>query len=132
MYGPGPGVPPHMMGPMGPMPPHLMPPPGHPLFGQMPPGPFPMAGGRPESQVMEEPIYMPHNARPLSPIASYQPGHFPHDAYYSQQQYATIDKNGKYRGERRHKSNGKSSKQQSSDSNAEDSEYGGPAGIYKN
>ena len=100
MYGPGPGVPPHMMGPMGPMPPHLMPPPGHPLFGQMPPGPFPMAGGRPESQVMEEPIYMPHNARPLSPIASYQPGHFPHDAYYSQQQYATIDKNGKYRQER--------------------------------
>ncbi|QQP34759.1 CG12581 CG12581PAlike, partial [Caligus rogercresseyi] len=31
--------------------------------------------------VLEEPIYMPHNARPLSPIASYQ-----------QQQYATIDK----------------------------------------
>lgn len=80
---------------------------------------------------MEEPIYMPHAARPLSPVASYQPGHFPHDAYYSQQQYATIDKNGRFRGERKHKSNGKSSKQQSSDSNAEDSEYGGPAGIYK-
>lgn len=136
MYGPGPGVPPHMMGPMGPMPPHLMPPPGHPLFGQMPPGPFPMAGGRPESQVMEEPIYMPHNARPLSPIASYQPGHFPHDAYYSQQQYATIDKNGKYRQERgerqrdrKQKGGGKHSKQQSSaESNAEDSEG---TGIYK-
>ena len=130
MYGPGPGpMPPHMM-PPGPMPPHLMPPPGHPLYGQ--PGPFPMAGGRPESQVMEEPIYMPHNARPLSPIASYQPGHFPHDAYYSQQQYATIDKNGKYRGERRErkqKSSGKHSKQQSSaESNAEDSEG---TGIYK-
>jgi len=132
MYGPGIPPPPHMMapGPMGP-PPHLMPPPGHPLYGQAVQGPvFPMAGGRPDSQVMEEPIYMPHNARPLSPIASYQPGHFPHDAYYSQQQYATIDKNGKYRGERKHKSNGKQSKQQSSDSNAEDSEYGG-TGIYK-
>merc|ERR1719373_340897 len=109
-----------------------MPPPGHPLYGQTVQGPFPMAGGRPDSQVMEEPIYMPHNARPLSPIASYQPGHFPHDAYYSQQQYATIDKNGKYRGERRErkqKSNGKHSKQQSSaESNAEDSEG---TGIYK-
>merc|ERR1719291_826243 len=135
MYGPGPGMPPGA-GPMLPpgMPPHLLLPPGHPLYGQpVAPGPFPhpMAGGRPDSQVMEEPIYMPHNARPLSPVASYQPGHFPHDAYYSQQQYATIDKNGRFRGERKHKSNGKSSKQQSSDSNAEDSEYGGPAGIYK-
>ena len=128
MYGPG-GPP---MMPMGPMPPHLMPPPGHPLYGQVPHGPFPMAGGRPESQVMEEPIYMPHNARPMSPIASYQPGQFPHDAYYSQQQYATIDKNGKYRQERRDRKPGKSgkhSKQQSSaESNAEDSEG---TGIYK-
>merc|ERR1719232_148886 len=109
------------------MPPHLMPPPGHPLHQQMM-----MAGAPPGSQVMEEPIYMPHNARPLSPVASYQPGHFPHDAYYSQQQYATIDKNGKYRGERRErkqKSSGKHSKQQSSaESNAEDSEG---TGIYK-
>jgi len=140
MYGPGmPPHPPHMMGgPMGMPPPHLMPPPGHPLYSQGPPmGPFPMAGGRPDSQHMEEPIYMPHAARPMSPVASYQPGHFPHDAYYSQQQYATIDKNGRHRGqgghERQHKqkSNGKHSKHQSSDSNAEDSEYGGPAGIYK-
>jgi hypothetical protein len=91
--------------------------------------PFQMGGGR--EGHMEEPIYMPHAARPLSPVASYQPGHFPHDAYYSQQQYATIDKGGRYRGERKHKANGKSAKQQSSDSNAEDSEYGGPAGIYK-
>merc|ERR1719225_209817 len=90
MYGPPPG--PHMgsMMPPGPMPPHLMPPPGHPLYNQMM-----MAGG---SQVMEEPIYMPHNARPLSPVASYQPGHFPHEAYYNQQQYATIDKANKHRG----------------------------------
>merc|ERR1719336_2328164 len=89
MYGP-PG--PHMM-PPGPMPPHLMPPPGHPLHQQMM-----MAGG---SQVMEEPIYMPHNARPLSPVASYQPGHFPHEAYYNQQQYATIDKANRYRKNKR-------------------------------
>jgi len=136
MFGPGmPPPPPGYMMPPGPPgpPPHLLPPPGHPLYGQVPfgpggpGGPFPMhGGGRPESQVMEEPIYMPHNARPLSPVASYQPGHFPHEMYYSQQQYATIDKNGKHR---KHKSN-KHSKHQSSDSNAEDSEYGG-TGIYK-
>lgn len=41
---------------------------------------------------MEEPIYMP-STRPLSPVASYQPGHFPHEAYLLQQ-YATMD-NGK-------------------------------------
>lgn len=40
------------------------------------PMPMPMA--------MEEPIYMP-SARPLSPIASYQPEHFPHEAYLMQQ-----------------------------------------------
>lgn len=40
------------------------------------PVPIPMA--------MEEPIYMP-SARPLSPIASYQPEHFPHEAYLMQQ-----------------------------------------------
>merc|ERR1719512_75402 len=88
------------MMPPGPMPPHLMPPPGHPLHQQMM-----MAGG---SQVMEEPIYMPHNARPLSPVASYQPGHFPHEAYYNQQQYATIDKAGKHG----HRSKGKSKSKQ--------------------
>lgn len=40
------------------------------------PMPIPMA--------MEEPIYMP-SARPLSPVASYQPEHFPHEAYLMQQ-----------------------------------------------
>merc|ERR1711997_804126 len=101
-----------------PPPPHLMPPPGHPLYGGMPPyaqpmfagAPPPFAnganGGRPGSRAMEEPIYMPHNARPLSPVASYQPGHFPHEAYYNQQQYATIDKAGKHG----HRSKGKSGK----------------------
>jgi len=63
-------------------------------------------------------------------VASYQPGHFPHEAYYSQQQYATIDKNGKYRTNRKHKSNGKHSKHQSSaESNAEEDSEG--TGIYK-
>ena len=38
---------------------------------------------------IEEPIYMP-SARPLSPVASFQPGHFPHEAYLMQQ-YATMD-----------------------------------------
>merc|ERR1719220_281053 len=138
---PPPGAP-YMM--YGMPPPHLMPPPGHPLYG-MPPYAQPMyagppppfggpgggggggGGGRPGSRAMEEPIYMPHNARPLSPVASYQPGHFPHEAYYNQQQYATIDKANRYRKNKRSTggsgSKGSRSKQQSSDSNAEDSEF---------
>merc|ERR1719245_2364485 len=125
-----------------PPPPHLMPPPGHPLYGGMPPYAQPMFagappppfanGGRPNSRVMEEPIYMPHNARPLSPVASYQPGHFPHEAYYNQQQYATIDKankHGQHGQSRKSKKKDKSTPLISSDSNAEDSEFG--AGIYK-
>merc|ERR1719266_1524594 len=91
---------------------------------------------------MEEPIYMPHNARPLSPVASYQPGHFPHEAYYNQQQYATIDKANKHRGKSKKNNNNNAhhggdghhvpydpNKIGSSDSNAEESEFG--AGIYK-
>ncbi len=91
MYGPG-LPPPGYMVPPGP-PPHLMPPLGHRLYGPPPPfGPYgPMDGRRAESH-MEEPIYMPQDARPLSPVASYQPGHFPHHMYYSQQQYATVDR----------------------------------------
>lgn len=38
----------------------------------------------PMQMAMEEPIYMP-SARPLSPVASYQPEHFPHEAYLMQQ-----------------------------------------------
>ena len=84
---------------------------------------------------VEEPIYMPHTARPLSPVASYKPGHFPHEAYYGQQQYATIDKGNKFRKNKpppsssNHSKSKGSSKNQSSDSNADDSEFG--AGIYK-
>ena len=121
MYG---GHPPPFGVPYGPPPGYYGPPP-------------PQMVGRPGSRAMEEPIYMPHNARPLSPVASYQPGHFPHDAYYSQQQYATIDKANRYRkGKHSSKNGSKSSKDskgqngkhhQSSDSNAEDSEFG----VYK-
>lgn len=107
-YGPPPGGPP----------PHLMPPPGHPLH---------------YAHHQEEPIYMPQNTRPMSPMASYQPGHFPHEAYYSQQppqQYATIDKANKYRKNHKgSKSSKANSKNVSSDSNADDSEFG--AGIHK-
>ena len=83
---------------------------------------------------VEEPIYMPHTARPMSPVASYQPGHFPHEAYYGQQQYATIDKGNKFRKNKpppssSHSKSKGSSKNPSSDSNADDSEFG--AGIYK-
>ncbi|KAL0266592.1 UNVERIFIED_CONTAM: hypothetical protein PYX00_009092 [Menopon gallinae] len=72
------------------MPPHFIPVPPPPMIPiptkkskNMPPQPI---------YTMEEPIYMP-SARPLSPVASYQPGHFPHEAYLLQQ-YATMD-NGK-------------------------------------
>merc|ERR1719422_2371961 len=59
--------------------------------GHMPPlVPMPQPGG--QGPYMEEPIYMPQGARPISPVASYQPGQFPYEAYYNQQQYATIDK----------------------------------------
>lgn len=42
---------------------------------------------------MEEPIYMPSN-RPMSPISSYQPCHFPIEAYLMQH-YATMNYNRK-------------------------------------
>merc|ERR1711902_9496 len=102
------------------MPPQGMPPLMHP----------PPPNMRPGSRAMEEPIYMPHNARPLSPVASYQPGHFPHEAYYNQQQYATIDKANKHKGSRSKKGDHHPQPPMgSSDSNAEESEFG--AGIYK-
>lgn len=45
----------------------------------------------PMQMAMEEPIYMP-STRPLSPVASYQPEHFPHEAYLMQQ-YANNNNN---------------------------------------
>lgn len=100
--GPPPGGPPHLgppshMGPPGP--PSHMGPPGPPShMGQPAPPPHmmqpqPIYGysnsmpRRPASRAVEEPIYMP-SARPMSPTASYQPGHFPHERYLMQQ-YAT-------------------------------------------
>lgn len=44
----------------------------------------------PPLHAMEEPIYMP-SARPLSPVASYQPEHFPHEAYLMQQYAANFN-----------------------------------------
>lgn len=66
------------------MPPNFVPLPPHPMYlqpGMKPPKHYQIA--------MEEPIYMP-STRPLSPVASYQPSHFPHEAYLMQQ-YATLD-----------------------------------------
>ncbi|KAK7595124.1 hypothetical protein V9T40_001557 [Parthenolecanium corni] len=85
-------VPPHMLPPMMPMPPPHLGPHQQPIYIQTgrklskhqqhhPPMPVPAT--------MEEPIYMP-SARPMSPVASYQPGHFPHEAYLMQQ-YASMD-----------------------------------------
>lgn len=60
-----------------PVPPPFIPPP--------PPSAMMTTGRRGVKHLyQEEPIYMPSAARPLSPVASYQPGHFPHDAYLAQ------------------------------------------------
>ncbi|XP_067014931.2 uncharacterized protein [Anabrus simplex] len=70
----------------------------------------PPSGGKKSSKhhhhpvAVEEPIYMP-STRPLSPIASFQPGHFPHEAYLMQQ-YASTTMEGK------HKKKGKTEKKQ--------------------
>lgn len=48
----------------------------------------------PPPVAIEEPIYMP-SARPLSPVASFQPGHFPHEAYLMQH-YATTTMDSKH------------------------------------
>ena len=108
---PPPMPPPHMMSVQGP-PPHMLPPPGLPPHAMLPPpgpvghygppGPYGPPGRRPPSRVLEEPIYMPSN-RPLSPTASYQPGHFPHEQYLMEQ-YATT---GRPKHRKKKKSGGK-------------------------
>ncbi|MCL4143992.1 UNVERIFIED_CONTAM: hypothetical protein GTU68_058669 [Idotea baltica] len=93
--------PPNMMPPshMPPPPPHMIPGPHGPMLPpQMAGGPPVMVGPygpvpspyvrRPHSRAAEEPIYMP-SSRPLSPTASYQPGHFPHEQYLLQQYAST-------------------------------------------
>lgn len=96
MSGPPPGIlhsthmpPPHqlMPGPHSPFQPQMM---MHPMVVG-PHGPMhPSFGRRPLSRAVEEPIYMP-SSRPLSPTASYQPGHFPHEQYLFQQ-YASASR----------------------------------------
>ena len=82
--------------PPPPPPPHLQP---VPLVAG-PYGPtvmtLPYRPHRSTSRAAEEPTYLP-SARPLSPTASYQPAHFPHEAYLMQQQYATVDRRRKVR-----------------------------------
>lgn len=98
-----PPPPPHHMMPMphGPM----LPPPGAPVmmgpYGPLPP-PYPR---RPHSRAAEEPIYMP-SSRPLSPTASYQPGHFPHDQYLLQQ-YASTGRPTQHKKKKKRRSAGK-------------------------
>ncbi|KAF0296926.1 hypothetical protein FJT64_005667 [Amphibalanus amphitrite] len=102
VYGPAPPPPP---------PPHMAP------LVATPYGPavmtLPYRPRRSASRAAEEPVYLP-SARPLSPTASYQPAHFPHEAYLMQQQYATVD--------RRRKTRKKSRKEEESPPNT---------GIYK-
>lgn len=77
--------PPHVQ--MVPLPPMM---PGYPPAMMTLPHPVRSRG------VQEEPPYLPSAtsaSRPLSPIASYQPGHFPHEAYNNRQSqhFATMD-----------------------------------------
>ncbi|KAF6216905.1 hypothetical protein GE061_001255 [Apolygus lucorum] len=62
---------------------HLPPPPPPPIFIQT------GKKNKPYPVSMEEPIYMPSN-RPMSPISSYQPCHFPIEAYLMHH-YATMN-----------------------------------------
>lgn len=85
---------------------------------------------------MEEPIYMP-SARPMSPVASYQPGHFPHEAYLMQQ-YASMDT--KTNKKKKHKTkkesvtsipNGKPASRINDDDDLEEGDSVYNTGIYK-
>lgn len=60
-----------------------------PLVPVILPAPVPKHNKKKNKYPLEEPIYMPSN-RALSPVASYQPVSFPHEAYLMQQ-YATMD-----------------------------------------
>lgn len=65
-----------------------LPPPFVPVAPVIIPATMPKKGKR-GKQVLEEPIYMP-SSRALSPVASYQPLNFPHEAYLMQH-YATME-----------------------------------------
>lgn len=62
---------------------------------------MPKSKKKSKQSTLEEPIYMPSN-RALSPVASYQPVNFPHEAYLMQH-YATMESQGKH-SKRREKS----------------------------
>lgn len=119
-----------------PVPRHVLPP----AF-PIPPQPIYVQTGRKLSKhhmpipgAMEEPIYMP-SARPMSPVASYQPGHFPHEAYLMQQ-YASMDTKPK---KKKHKSkkdslivpNGKPPSRMDDDDDLQEDDSVYNTGIYK-
>ncbi|XP_050311078.1 uncharacterized protein LOC126746763 isoform X2 [Anthonomus grandis grandis] len=67
-----------------------------PMVPMIIPAPTTLKNKKKQKQMhMEEPIYMPSN-RAMSPVASYQPVNFPHEAYLMQQ-YATMESQGKQR-----------------------------------
>lgn len=71
-----------------------IPPPMVPVAPLMIPAPTTLTKNKKKHKqpAMEEPIYMP-SSRALSPVASYQPVTFPHEAYLMQQ-YATMESQG--------------------------------------
>lgn len=69
-----------------------IPPPLVPVTPVMIPATMPKNKKKPK-HASEEPIYMPSN-RALSPVASYQPVNFPHEAYLMQH-YATMESQGR-------------------------------------
>lgn len=71
------------------------------------PHPVPIISKKKHHHV-EEPIYMP-SARPLSPVASFQPGHFPHEAYLMQQYANNTMDHGNSKKKKGSKSEGKHS-----------------------
>lgn len=66
-----------------------IPPPFVPMAPMIIPTPTTMKKNKKNKHIMEEPIYMP-SSRALSPVASYQPVNFPHEAYLMQH-YATME-----------------------------------------
>lgn len=79
-----------------------IPPPLVPMAPVVVPTPTMTKSKKKSKGALEEPIYMPSN-RALSPVASYQPVNFPHEAYLMQH-YATMESQGKQHAKRREKS----------------------------
>lgn len=75
-----------------------IPPPLVPMAPVIIPTSLPKQSKKKNKHAMEEPIYMPSN-RALSPVASYQPVNFPHEAYLMQH-YATLESQGKQKNRR--------------------------------